>query len=234
MKAENPDHEEGDMTVQLEDLTKFAATVLPDGGPSGFDLSKKISIFREAEEFKAAPRIDEKLFQIEVDLVRRENERLNRQIEILSSKFKAKASNSNDVIVREGWLDKRSERLHHANTLKRAVLSSRMWLPRWFQLLTDRLVYYASNLDAFPGSRKEKKAVALKRITGIRLMNNPEEDPFCVEIAISPDEDGVPFSPSGLLYLRATDSVLAASWKDDIHKSVFAVLKSKTVQGSSS
>jgi len=51
-------------------------------------------------------------------------------------------------------------------------------------LLTDRLVraaravprpidlsfaqvYYASNLDAFPGSRKEKKAVALKRITGI-------------------------------------------------------------------
>ena len=47
--------------------------------------------------------------------MRRENERLNRQIEILSSKFKAKASNSNDVIVREGWLDKRSERLHHAN-----------------------------------------------------------------------------------------------------------------------
>ena len=162
MKAENPDHEEGDMTVQLEDLTKFAATVLPDGGPSGFDLSKKMcppcaccscslnpafslvcsSIFREAEEFKAAPRIDEKLFQIEaraavavppslscsaavavasahaqlqVDLVRRENERLNRQIEILSSKFKAKASNSNDVIVREGWLDKRSDHLHHAN-----------------------------------------------------------------------------------------------------------------------
>ena len=35
-------------------------------------------------------------------------------------------------------------------------------------------------------------------------MNIPEEDPFCVEIAISPDEDGVPFSPSGLLYLRAT------------------------------
>jgi hypothetical protein len=53
-------------------------------------------------------------------------------------------------------------------------------------LLTDRLVraaraeprpidlsfaqvYYASNLDAFPGSRKEKKAVSLKRITGIAV-----------------------------------------------------------------
>jgi len=33
--------------------------------------------------------------------------------------------------------------------------------------LTFAQVYYASNLDAFPGSRKEKKAVALKRITGI-------------------------------------------------------------------
>ena len=97
---------------------------------------------REAEEVKVAPRIDEKLFQIEarpplpvpssllcslppvlrphsrplqVDLVRRENERLNRQIEILANKFKAKVSS--DVLVREGWLEKRSDRLHHANVL---------------------------------------------------------------------------------------------------------------------
>jgi hypothetical protein len=33
--------------------------------------------------------------------------------------------------------------------------------------LTFAQVYYASNLDAFPGSRKEKKAVALKRMTSI-------------------------------------------------------------------
>ena len=55
---------------------------------------------------------------------------------------------------------------------------------RWFQLFVDRLVcsttrrttalnllsfvqvYYESNLDAFPGSLKERKSVALKRITG--------------------------------------------------------------------
>jgi hypothetical protein len=49
----------------------------------------------------------------QVDLVKRENERLNRQIEILSNKFKTKLSS--DVLVREGWLDKRSERLHQAN-----------------------------------------------------------------------------------------------------------------------
>jgi hypothetical protein len=49
----------------------------------------------------------------QVDLVKRENERLNRQIEILSNKFKSKVSG--DVLVREGWLDKRSERLHQAN-----------------------------------------------------------------------------------------------------------------------
>jgi hypothetical protein len=45
--------------------------------------------------------------------VKRENERLNRQIEILANKFKAKLSS--DVLVREGWLDKRSEHLHQAN-----------------------------------------------------------------------------------------------------------------------
>jgi hypothetical protein len=42
LKEEYPDDDEGDMTVELEDLTKFAATVLHDGGPSGFDLSKKM------------------------------------------------------------------------------------------------------------------------------------------------------------------------------------------------
>jgi hypothetical protein len=86
---------------------------------------------------KVGPRIDEKLFKVEVhplrpmstirmcavsldfvslqvDLVKRENERLHRQIEILSNKFKT-ATASSDVLVREGWLDKRSERLHQAN-----------------------------------------------------------------------------------------------------------------------
>jgi hypothetical protein len=46
--------------------------------------------------------------------VKRENERLHRQIEILSNKFKT-AKASSDVLVREGWLDKRSERLHRSN-----------------------------------------------------------------------------------------------------------------------
>ena len=45
--------------------------------------------------------------------MKRENERLNRQIEILANKFKTKVST--DVVVREGWLDKRSERLNQAN-----------------------------------------------------------------------------------------------------------------------
>lgn len=60
----------------------------------------------------------------------------------------------------------------------------------WFQLFSDRLVsgfscsnclsemshfsifnqaYYESNLDAFPGSRKERKTVPLKRVTGEML-----------------------------------------------------------------
>jgi hypothetical protein len=59
---------------------------------------------------------------------------------------------------------------------------------RWFQLFTDRLVrfprrdahnfaishfpqaYYESNLDAFPSSRKERKTVALKRVTGTNVL----------------------------------------------------------------
>jgi len=59
---------------------------------------------------------------------------------------------------------------------------------RWFQLFSDRLVrsprcdahnfaishfpqaYYESNLDAFPSSRKERKTVALKRVTGTTVL----------------------------------------------------------------
>jgi hypothetical protein len=65
------------------------------------------------------------------------------------------------------------------------------------------------------------------------------DDAVCVEIVIAPDEHGAAFSPSGVLFLRASvracrsiivcaliwlynappqDSVLAASWKEDIHK----------------
>ncbi len=66
-------------------------------------------------------------------------------------------------------------------------------------------------------------------------MSEPAEGAVCIEITISPDEQGVPFSASGVLFLRATvraaavsyedsgnfplqDSVLASSWKDDIHR----------------
>jgi hypothetical protein len=67
-------------------------------------------------------------------------------------------------------------------------------------------------------------------------MSEPAEGPVCVEITIAPDEEGAPFSASGVLFLRATvraanslfrsnlynfplqDSVLASSWKDDIHR----------------
>ena len=38
---------------------------------------------------------------------------MNRQIEILANKVKPKVSN--DVLVREGWLDKRSERIYQSN-----------------------------------------------------------------------------------------------------------------------
>ena len=154
----------------------------------------------------------------QVDLVKRENERLNRQIEILANRFSAKLTC--DVLVREGWLDKRSERLHESNVRRASTLSLQsanvtcadfekgcigledvaaavgggtfapkisriLTVFRWFQLFTDRLVrwphlqhalshvplifaqaYYESNLDAFPGSRKERKCVALKRLTG--------------------------------------------------------------------
>ena len=44
MKADgefSKEEEEG-FAVELEDLTKFAATVLPGGGPSGFDLTRKM------------------------------------------------------------------------------------------------------------------------------------------------------------------------------------------------
>jgi hypothetical protein len=37
-------------------------------------------------------------------------------------------------------------------------------------------------------------------------MCDPEAGPVCVEIAIAPDEHGVPFSPSGVLFLKATVS----------------------------
>jgi hypothetical protein len=45
MRAEGGDvskEEEESFAVELEDLTKFAATVLPGGGPSGFDLTRKM------------------------------------------------------------------------------------------------------------------------------------------------------------------------------------------------
>ncbi len=50
----------------------------------------------------------------------------------------------------------------------RLVRAARAAVPRPIDLSFAQ-VYYASNLDAFPGSRKEKKAVALKRITGIAV-----------------------------------------------------------------
>jgi hypothetical protein len=151
--------------------------------------------------------------------VKRENERLNRQIEILANKFKAKVSS--EVLVREGWLDKRSEHLHQANVRcercpllfsadvifvdfekgcygledvaasvgpggGHVILFSGMLIilkvvsivfgqagmfaaPAVFaalNLLIFAQAYYESNLDAFPGSRKERKTVALKQITG--------------------------------------------------------------------
>jgi hypothetical protein len=85
MKADgefSKEEEEG-FAVELEDLTKFAATVLPGGGPSGFDLTRKMcartyhvhsnpawsligrSILREAEDVNLGPGIDEKLFKVE-------------------------------------------------------------------------------------------------------------------------------------------------------------------------
>lgn len=55
--------------------------------------------------------------------MRRENERLDRQIEILTNRLHQKVVSC--ALVREGWLDKRSERYHGANV--RTVVS--LFLP---------------------------------------------------------------------------------------------------------
>jgi hypothetical protein len=169
MAAEGGDvskEEQEGFATDIEDLTKFASTVLPGGGPSGFDLARKMCacnalalvcdtscdahtgpscgrrkrsrsarrLTRSCSKWRCVPpaRAISPVFILfilrfltrrshQVDLVKRENERLNRQIDILANRFSSKVTS--DVLVREGWLDKRSERLHESNVRRASTFS---------------------------------------------------------------------------------------------------------------